>query len=152
MQLRSILNLPIAYKLFIFIIGGDRLRKLHAQRFIRARKGDRVLDIGCGTGNIVGHLPEVDYTGFDANPAYIEDAERQWQGRGKFVCNTVNEYTLAEKDFDLVLATGVIHHIDDNEATKLFEVAYDKLRPGGRLAILGCYREESVQDYLPSFG
>jgi SAM-dependent methyltransferase len=32
-----------------------------------------------------------------------------------------------------VLATGILHHLDDRDATRLFEVARHALRPGGWL-------------------
>jgi SAM-dependent methyltransferase len=42
--------------------------------------------------------------------------------------------------FDIVLATGVLHHLDDEEARELFRTAREALRPGGRLVTLdGCY-------------
>jgi SAM-dependent methyltransferase len=133
MQARAVLDNPLAYKLFITITGGDRLRRNFAKNYVRAKKGDRILDIGCGPGNIVGHLPSVDYVGFDANPAYIENARQKWGDRGQFICSTVNDYALRSADFDIVLAVGILHHIDDEEAARLFQIAHDKLRAGGRL-------------------
>jgi SAM-dependent methyltransferase len=42
--------------------------------------------------------------------------------------------------FDIVLATGVLHHLDDEEAVELFELAARCLKPGKRLVTLdGCY-------------
>ena len=42
--------------------------------------------------------------------------------------------------FDLVMAIGVIHHLNDAQAAKLFELARRVLRPGGRLVTFdGCY-------------
>ena len=41
--------------------------------------------------------------------------------------------------FDLVIATGVIHHLDDNQAVQLMDVAYSALSKGGRFVTLdGC--------------
>ena len=45
--------------------------------------------------------------------------------------------------FDLVLATGVLHHLDDARAAKLIELAARSLRPGGRFVTCdGCYVPE----------
>ena len=46
-------------------------------------------------------------------------------------------YTLVERDyFDIVLALGVLHHLDDNEALTLFQIAHDAMKPGGRLVTI----------------
>jgi SAM-dependent methyltransferase len=49
----------------------------------------------------------------------------------------------AEKgSFDLILAHGILHHVDDERAARLFEVARDLLRVGGRLVTVDpCFVE-----------
>ncbi len=45
-------------------------------------------------------------------------------------------------DFDLVLAMGLVHHLNNQEATKLFSFARKKLKDRGRLITFdGCYVE-----------
>jgi SAM-dependent methyltransferase len=74
--------------------------------------------------------------GFDASSEYIEQARRRFPG-AKFICERVSEYTLPEREyFDLVLALGILHHLDDAEALQLFRIAHDALKPGGRLITL----------------
>ncbi len=58
---------------------------------IRAVAGDRILDIGCGPGDILDSPPPVDYYGFDLNDAYIRFARRKYSGRGKFYCRAVEK-------------------------------------------------------------
>jgi predicted methyltransferase len=33
----------------------------------------------------------------------------------------------------VVLALAIVHHLDDAEARQLFQIAYDSLKPGGKL-------------------
>ena len=43
-------------------------------RFVSAidtKHGDRILDIGCGTGDILKSLPHFEYVGSDTNEMYI---------------------------------------------------------------------------------
>jgi len=95
------------------------------------------LDIGCGTGDILHSLPNVQYVGFDINEKYIATAKRRFKGQGEFVCAGVHEYIFCgQNSFDIVLATGVLHHLDDSACTKLFLLAHKSLRPGGRLITL----------------
>lgn len=39
----------------------------------------------------------------------------------------------ADETYDIVLANGIVHHLDDFEAGALFDVAWRALRPGGWL-------------------
>lgn len=131
---RTMLAVPIVYRTFGWLTGAVAGRERFAHEHIRARAGDRVLDIGCGPADILPHLPDVDYTGFDASPAYIATAERVHGSRGKFSCKRVSEETLPEKGiFDIVLAIGLIHHLDDAEAEHFYRLAHSALAPGGRL-------------------
>jgi SAM-dependent methyltransferase len=111
-------------------------RERYVREFVRPFPGCRILDIGCGPADILEHLPESvgAYAGFDMNPGYIEAARRRWGARGSFRCEKVEAATVSEHGaYDIVLANGIVHHLDDAEAHRLFEVALLALRPGGRL-------------------
>ncbi len=140
-RLETVLGIPSAYRLFSFLVGGDRNRDIFAREHIRAQRGQRVLDVGCGPATILAHQPEVDYVGFDANPDYIASAAARFGARGRFHCQRISAESLsAHAGFDIVLALGVVHHLDDAEAEHLFKLAHAALKPGGRLVTLdGCF-------------
>jgi SAM-dependent methyltransferase len=84
----------------------------------------------------------MNYLGFDINADYIEAARQRFGKRGRFFCGDVGLATINEEagTFDLALATGVLHHLDDDRAARLFELAHKALKPGGRLITFdGCY-------------
>ncbi len=111
-------------------------RERYVREFVRPFPGCRILDIGCGPADILEYLPVSigEYAGFDMNPGYIEAARARWGGRGAFRCEKVEAATVGERGaYDIVLANGIVHHLDDAEARRLFEVARLALRPGGRL-------------------
>ncbi len=143
----SVLGIPAAYRLFFLIVGGD-VRKIYTTEYVKAKPGEKVLDIGCGPGDILEYLPDVKYTGFDLSPEYIEAAKKRFGNRGRFFCNDVGLTALEEEKgtFDLVLATGVLHHLDDERAAKLIELAARSMRPGGRFVTCdGCFVPEQTK-------
>jgi cyclopropane fatty-acyl-phospholipid synthase-like methyltransferase len=143
MHLRALLNYAAVYRAFASIVGGTRSRTHFSDAFVRAKDGDRILDLGCGTADILSYLPDVEYIGLDSNPAYIENATQRWDVKGTFICAPVTQAAAQlGTAFDIVLAIGVIHHLNDEEASELFRVASLALRPGGRLVTLdGVYVE-----------
>lgn len=137
MKIKSLLVFPLLYESFIGLIGGFRARSIYAKDYIRARSGFRVLDIGCGPGQILEYMPPVDYIGFDMNQKYINSAIQKFKGRGLFICRKVGEMSVDKPgSFDLALATGVLHHLSDDEALELFKTAKQALKSGGRLVTL----------------
>jgi SAM-dependent methyltransferase len=133
---RPILNLPWAYQMWGGIVGSDGYRKTLARDHIRARQSDRILDVGCGPGSMVPYLASSEYVGFDANPDYIQQAQRRFP-EAHFTCDHVSEYNLPQSEyFDIVIALGILHHLDDPEAAQLFRMARRTLKPEGRLITL----------------
>jgi len=131
--IRSFLAVPRAYRLWSNAVGGHAGTERLVRECIRPPEGGRILDIGCGPGTILQYLPRLEYVGFDLSSRYIELARRRYP-QAQFVCERVSRFSLAERgSFDVVLAVGVLHHLDDTEALQLFQIAYDALRPGARL-------------------
>ena len=138
--MRRLLGMPVLYSAFSQFAGG-KARERYSREYIRATAGARVLDIGCGPADILEYLPrDVDYTGFDTSPQYIESAKARFASRGRFFCADVGTRVgQTGRNFDIVLANGVLHHLNDTEAIALFKTARDALAPGGRLVTLdGC--------------
>jgi SAM-dependent methyltransferase len=143
-RLSSILSLPTMYRLFTRIVAGDVWR-VYLADYVKPVAGEKVLDIGCGPADILSYLPEVDYTGLDISSEYIAAAKQRFGDRGRFWCGDVGLAALEREQgtFTLVLATGVLHHLDDERASKLYELARLALRPNGRLITYdGCYVPE----------
>jgi len=143
-HIRPILNRPFAYQLHNKIIGADYRSRLLVRDYIRPTPAARPLPIGCGPGNMLPYLPQCDYLGVDINPAYIKTAKRRYSNRGNFVCERVSQHNVNQLgSFDIVLALGLLHHLDDTEGADLFRLAHAALKPGGRLTTLdGCYKPQ----------
>ncbi len=133
--MRCILSIPSVYDIIQGSLGQKKLYKILVSDYLNPDPKSRILDIGCGTASILDYLPqEIGYVGFDLSPSYIKAAKSKYGDRGQFYCQRVSRFTITEIAlFDCVLAIGVIHHLGDSEATQLFQIAYQALRPGGRL-------------------
>jgi SAM-dependent methyltransferase len=133
-MLKSLLSFAAGYELFGRVLGGPQGRVKFVRDYVKPKSTDRVMDIGCGPGMMVPYLHGAMYVGFDASPEYIEAARKHYGDRATFVCDRVSTATLdAPGSYDIVLACGVVHHLDDDEAKTLFEIAKAALKPGGRL-------------------
>jgi SAM-dependent methyltransferase len=139
--MRALLSHPRVYSLFRRLVGRDTARTVYAREHLRLEPGQRVLDLGCGPGDILGFLPAVRYIGYDISPEYIERARQRFGERGEFHCRAVDEsLPVPAGGFDVVIAHGLLHHLDDGGARALFRVARRALKPGGRLVTFdGCY-------------
>lgn len=129
---RAILSNPRVYELWSRLVGGRRGRSTLVHEYVRPTPGARVLDLGCGPGELLGQLGDVDYVGIDVSEEYIAQACRSFGDGAKF---RVGDATSLDSDlhgFDLVLAFGVLHHLDDAAAERLLRGAAEALRPGGR--------------------
>jgi SAM-dependent methyltransferase len=131
---RAALADPRLYALAQRAFGAVRARRLFVSRYVEPQAGHRILDIGCGTGDILDFLPAVDYVGVDLSEDYIRAARERYGDRGRFICADVIDADLGDEEpFDLVLSTGVIHHLDDTRADRLFAMSASLLNDGGRL-------------------
>jgi SAM-dependent methyltransferase len=152
--IRPILDQSYFYELYHRLIGANYRSRVLVNEYIRPRPSDRILDIGCGPGNMLPFLPACHYLGVDVNPEYIKTARKRYGDRGQFVCERVSHHNVAELGaFDIVLALGLTHHLDDEEAGNLFRLGHAALKPGGRLVTNdGCYTEgqSRVERYLLS--
>ena len=139
-----ILEVGWVYDLLGKIIGAKAVRQYFVKHYVCPKPGLRILDIGCGPGSMVTYLSDGEYLGIDANPKYIKRAQRRFPGKGKFLCCSIlNAIELGRCSFDVAIGFGILHHLDDKEAFRLFQLAFNSLKPGGRFVTLdGCFRDK----------
>lgn len=138
---RQILKHPMIYTTYQKLVGGYRARRLFVENHVKAKPGDKILDIGCGPGDILDFLQDVEYTGIDEDAHYISQAQHKYGQRGIFKCVGVDDLeTITQQDFDIVITAGVLHHLNDAQCQKLFSIAVGGLKPKGRFVSFdGCY-------------
>jgi SAM-dependent methyltransferase len=139
--IRRVLDIPRVYSWFADLVGGDA-RAAYTREYIRPVPGQRIIDIGCGPADIVSELPPgVNYVGVDISPQYIDAARARFGDRASFHCRAISsELAASLPRFDIAMANGVLHHLDDAQAIDMLRLARALLADGGRLLTLdGCY-------------
>jgi SAM-dependent methyltransferase len=122
------------YHAFKQAIRADRTMQTMVNDHIKPTPGERLLDIGCGDGDIRPLLGAVDYVGIDANEDYLRAARKQESPTTRFIVADVADLAdLGVKDFDVAIAVGLLHHLSDEQANALLSALGTALKPGGRL-------------------
>jgi SAM-dependent methyltransferase len=130
------LRLPIVYNTFTSLVGSEGVMKLVAERFVRPHPSDCILDVGCGTARILNYLPVKRYVGIDNNQKYIVAARDRYRERGEFLVGDVDDLSgIAGSRFDIIIASGILHHINDVSAAKLIAASAQLLAGDGRMVI-----------------
>ncbi len=102
-----------------------------------SEKSFRLLDFGCGVGNLYVHVkeyfPRAVYTGVDPSKDSILKARSRFQNQVDFHEHDSPEWESFK--YDLIFSAGVFHHIPHNEHGKTIDKLSSLLNQEGRLVI-----------------
>lgn len=97
-----------------------RLRQLLERALSEVRTGRPIpsaLDMGCGSGNLTGHLLEIgaEVTAADVSAGFLHLVDKRYFGRAMKThqLNGRDMSELADESFDLVATYSVLHHIPE---------------------------------------
>ena len=94
------------------------------------KKGERILDLGCGTGDLAKILHDlgVEVVGADHSEAMVQQAKSKYPDIPFVVQNATNlEYN---NEFDAVFSNAVLHWVKQPELA--LSGIFNSLKPGGR--------------------
>lgn len=101
--------------------------------YLQARSGERILDLGCGTGDLTLQIQAAgaDVLGVDGSPEMIVQAKEKYPTVDFAVADG---RTLGfENEFDAIFSNAVLHWIPEYET--VIEQMYRALKVGGRIVL-----------------
>jgi ubiquinone/menaquinone biosynthesis C-methylase UbiE len=126
------------YDVFSRLLG---MKKVHQALIAQAGLADsrRVLEIGCGTGNLLirakRDYPQSEAVGCDPDPRALERARRKTDAV-RLEQGYAERLPYADGEFDRVLSSMMLHHINGDAKTAAAAEIFRVLRPGGRLHLV----------------
>jgi SAM-dependent methyltransferase len=132
-----LITFPSIYKMLMYSLGADKAITRYMEEVLQPKAGMKLLDVGCGTANILSYLPPLDYTGIDLNEKHIAFARQRYGDRGRFIVgNAADDLKQEEKTFDLINVSALLHHLGDSEAVSLFTSLKRLLKADGRIVTI----------------
>jgi ubiquinone/menaquinone biosynthesis C-methylase UbiE len=108
-----------------------------------AQPGQKVLDLGCGTGTLAimakEMQPDAKVSGLDADPDMLKVAKYKSAGQNievNFDEGFTNKLPYPDASFDIVMSSIMIHHLETPDKEKTAQEVFRVLKPGGELHII----------------
>ena len=142
-----------AYDVITRLLG---MNKVYSTIIAQAQLTDgmRVLEIGCGTGNLTIRAKRahrgVELIGSDPDPLALARAQRKAPVMTgiRFECGYAEHLPFANDQFDRVLSSMMLHHLDDDVKAAAVGEIHRVLRPGGRLHLVDIGGHMTARDGL----
>ena len=138
MRFVSIFDNASLYKSFQFAVSRRKTLSVIREEVLRPVGVQDVLDFGCGIGYHALEFPNANYLGIEPLQSCIRKAHVLYSASNRhFVLGDHKMLSeIPDSSFDLIIAIGVLHHINDDIVTEFLQEGHRILRSGGRLTTL----------------
>lgn len=117
-------------------------------RLVMLKSGDRLLDVGCGSGDLLAmaaaHEPGAIFVGLDPDEDALELASHKIPGTihaAELYQGVVEKLPFDDESFDIVTATRLLVKLDARTRAEALRECWRVLRPGGRLLVADWLQE-----------
>lgn len=106
------------------------------------KKGNRVLDLGCGEGNSARPLlvhTKANLDLLDVSPEMIRSCRKnlaEFKKRTRYICKDATKCLERSRNYDFILSSWTIHNFKKSERKRLLSLIYKKLSVGGYFILL----------------
>lgn len=147
------------YDTVVKIISLGREREMRGQTIALAdiRAGQRVLDVGCGTGTLAIAVaksePGSEVLGIDPAPEMVERARNKAGAAGArvdFKVGVVENLGVEDCTVDVVLSSLMLHHLPGQVLADGLAEIFRVLKPGGRLVAVDFFGNGPLMHRLAS--
>jgi ubiquinone/menaquinone biosynthesis C-methylase UbiE len=152
-MMKSIINkLSKNLHLFVYLRKIIEFNFIYIEKILKKEINNRskkikILDIGCGSGEISRFFNNLDYIGIDVNPDYIEFARKIY--KKNFEVMNAQKLRFKKRYFDYVVIIGVLHHIDDKNCNLILNEITRVIKDNGKIIII---EDVNTQSRIDLFG
>lgn len=133
-QIYNFINNPLIYKIIQGVMSGTSFRNSIIKKNI-TKKNLKILDIGCGPAQILEHIPQCDYYGYDIDRRSIQYAKKKYHQKNyHFYCKKFNKTELKKlPKFDFIIFFGILHHLSNKEVHEILKLCKKIMKKNSKL-------------------
>ena len=133
--------------------GANKLFLDTLQKRIKVTAQTKLLDIGCGDGEIliqIHNMLQCNITALDGSKCMLDELNQKLKIHDINDVVVVNEKletnSLLNKSFDLIISNSVLHHV--KSPSLFWENVIDLTKPGGFIAVMDLFRPETESSLI----
>ena len=133
-QIYNFINNTLIYKIIQGVMSGTSFRNSIIKKNI-TKKNLKILDIGCGPAQILEHIPQCDYYGYDIDRRSIQYAKKKYHQKNyHFYCKKFNKTELKKlPKFDFIIFFGILHHLSNKEVHEILKLCKKIMKKNSKL-------------------
>lgn len=146
--MRTILNHPALNHYIQFFLSNNRRVLKNILRgeidFTALSPQHKILEIGCSTALTSNILPKYCYYGSDLGQRELAYAKKKYHHKLNLLAMDARYFSFPESSLDWILSICMLHHIKENQLSKVFEEMKRCLRADGKILFIDNVEPKSI--------